>query len=148
MSEPTTFEGLPERIRRRIERTETCWLWRGQINPAGYGRIWGIGRRENAHRFVWMLMRGPIPAGLEIDHLCRVRNCVNPDHLEVVTHRENSLRSPISASGMAARKTHCPQGHPYNEANTMIVVGFRRCRICWRARQRRNYHRRQEARAQ
>jgi hypothetical protein len=83
---------------------------------------------------------GAVPEGLELDHLCRVRGCVNPKHLEPVTHRENLMRGE-SWSAVNARKTHCPEGHPYDETNTYIDgKGRRRCRECARAYDLRRYY--------
>ena len=113
-----------------------CWLWEGTLSLSGYGRLWiggTRGRRHQAHRLTYEMHKGPIPEGLEIDHLCRVPACVNPDHLEAVTHRENQRRGRgIIAIHMA--KTHCPQGHPYSHRNKH---GHRKCHACESARSRR-----------
>lgn len=99
-----------------------CWLWNAGCNAGGYGQI-HVCRDENrrqvvarAHRVAYLLLRGSIPGGLDLDHLCRVRRCVNPDHLEPVTNRENTHRGD-GPSGRAFRATHCPKGHPYVEGN-------------------------------
>ena len=112
-----------------------CWLWTGCIlSPSkggenGYGRF-GIGKAIStyAHRWAYENFRGPIPAGLDLDHLCRVRSCVNPDHLEPVTRSENVLRGKISAE---RNQTHCKHGHEFDAANTYAQkTGLRRCRRC------------------
>ena len=111
----------------KVEFTNSCWLWQAAVNDEGYGRF---GPSEYAHRWAYEFCVGPLPDGLQIDHLCRVRNCVNPDHLEPVTGRTNILRG-ISFSAVHARKTHCPQGHPYDEANTYTSpTAKRRSRQC------------------
>lgn len=103
-----------------------CWLWTGTIGAGGYGR-WPHRNNLTAHRVSYELHRGPIPAGLQIDHLCRVRHCVNPDHLEAVTQAQNARR------GAYATKTHCKNGHPYDAENTYIKKdGSRGCRACGR----------------
>src|ERR1035437_3014013 len=94
-----------------------CWLWTAAVDKDGYGLFKLSGRMVRAHRFAYEQAKGPIPHGLTLDHLCRVRCCVNPAHLEVVTVRENTLRGNGPA-GRNARKTHCKQGHPYTESNT------------------------------
>lgn len=110
-------ERLVERFWERIERTDSCWLWRGSITGSGYGSFRLGGRAQAAHRIAYELMIGPIPEGLTLDHLCRVRNCVNPAHLEPVTSTENILRGE-GPTALNARKTHCPQGHEYTPENT------------------------------
>jgi hypothetical protein len=129
-----SHESVPaERFWPKVEKTETCWLWTGALLDSGYGFFWVDNTRQVvAHRFAYELLVGTIPEGLQLDHLCRVRNCVNPKHLEPVTNRENALRSE-SFSGRSARQTHCVHGHPFDEANTYIWVGrptHRQCRIC------------------
>lgn len=110
-----------------------CWLWTGSLNDAGYGKLGaGNGRKGwvRAHRFAYEHYIGPIPAGLHLDHLCRIRSCVNPEHLEPVTSRENSLRSPICQTAINAAKTHCKQGHSFERHGYVSSNGSRRCRAC------------------
>lgn len=111
----------------KIEFTESCWLWRGTLTDHGYGRVVRPGRSKYAHRVAYEDIVGPIPDGLVIDHLCRVHACVNPDHLEPVTSRVNSLRGETLAARQAAQ-THCIKGHPFEGAN--LVIGTRGARIC------------------
>lgn len=109
-----------------------CWLFTSAVNPNGYGYFSIKGRYYLAHRVVYEWRVGPIPQGKQIDHLCRVRRCVNPDHLEPVTCKENTHRGDGPA-GRNARKTHCKRGHPFNEANTHLrLAGGRSCRACRR----------------
>ena len=113
-----------------------CWLWTASTRRGGYGGFWSGGKTVRAHRYAYERWVGPIPDGLELDHLCRNPTCVNPDHLEPVTHRENTLRGETIAAANAA-KTHCPQGHPYDERNTYVYPnGRRNCRTCDRDRDR------------
>jgi hypothetical protein len=120
---------LLDRLIARTEKTDSCWLWTGALDLYGYGQFI---RGKSAHRAAYELQVGPIPAGHQIDHLCRVRNCVNPAHLEAVTARENTLRSRNRAA-MNARKTHCKRGHEFNDDNTYITpTGARQCRACRR----------------
>ena len=110
-----------------------CWIWTGKKDKKGYGwiRIGGAGTpKAPAHRVTYELTAGEIPSGLELDHLCRVHDCVNPTHLEPVTHQENMLRGETFAAANA-QKTHCPKGHPYDEQNTRVRSnGKRSCRTC------------------
>lgn len=118
----------------RIVVVESCWEWVGTIHNTGYGCMSDeTGRQVRPHRFMWELMRGPIPPGLTIDHLCRNKRCVNPDHMEVVTFGENTLRGN-AWSGVNKRKTHCNHGHPFSGENLAITPqGYRSCRACSRA---------------
>jgi hypothetical protein len=119
------------------EPNSGCWLWMAALTPAGYGMIGRPGGRGQnplmAHRASWELHRGPIPEGLHIDHLCRNPACVNPDHLEPVTQRENLLRG-VGISALNSQKTHCVNGHEFTAENTYIFPrdGTRQCRACRR----------------
>lgn len=107
-----------------------CWLWIGSHHPKGYGKVRAFGQSKLVHRFAYEVLVGPIPAGMTLDHLCRIRHCVNPAHLEPVTNRENILRGEAPPA-VNATKTHCGNGHPFNAANTYITPhGYRHCRAC------------------
>jgi hypothetical protein len=118
-----------------------CWPWTAYVNPWGYG-MFRVASRESmrlAHRVAYELFVGPIRAGLEVDHLCKVRNCVNPAHLEPVTQAENMRRSELPARRGVhnASKAACPQGHPYDVGNTYLTPnGDRQCRTCRRVHRR------------
>ena len=115
---------------------DPCWEWTASKYPGGYGQFAKGGRNIPAHRFAYEHYCEAIPEGLCLDHLCRVRHCVNPMHLEPVTNRENCQRG--EGGQHEARKTRCPQGHPYDEANTYTDPnGYRECRTCRRERQKR-----------
>jgi hypothetical protein len=118
-----------ERFWKHVTKTSTCWLWTGAKTRGGYGHFKVGERTIRAARFSYELHRWPIPFGLMIDHLCRVTACVNPDHLELVTHRENMRR-------VVAARTACPHGHAYTEQNTHWYRGFRTCRTCHRLNER------------
>lgn len=141
--------GLAERFWAKVspEPNTGCWLWSGAVTPAGYGKI-AINRRlKAAHRLSYEMNVGPIPEGLEIDHLCKVKCCVNPAHLEPVTHSENCRRGPQGehTARIMRAKTHCPRGHPYSGKNLKIgAKGERRCRTCENASVSRWRKRRQE----
>lgn len=125
-----------DRLWKKIEFTDTCWLWLGRANKGGYGLAW-LGRSStpvatSAHRVVYERLVGPIPPDMQLDHLCRNRRCVNPHHLEVVTPRVNTLRG-VGISAQNAVATHCKRGHPFDPANTLIDIrGSRVCRACRR----------------
>ena len=110
-----------------------CIVWIGTTTRGGYGQFRYDNKRVLAHRFSYERHIGKIPIGLQIDHLCRTRACVNPAHMEPVTCRENILRGS-SIQAMNARKTHCSQGHPFDAANTGFVSGRRVCLSCNRTR--------------
>lgn len=111
--------------------TEDCWLFAGNTSTGGYGYICDRFGMQPAHRVVYQNMVGPIPKGLVMDHLCRVRICINPDHLEPVTDAENILRG-IAPSAMNKRKTHCKRGHELSGDNLIEFRGGRHCRECAR----------------
>lgn len=122
---------VPEqRFWAKVDKTPECWLWKASVQPAGYGQFWLNGTYIGAHRYAYQLLVGPIPDGLQVDHLCRVRACVNPGHMEVVTLSENVLRG-TGISAMNARKTHCLRRHSLVGNNLILDRRNRRCcRIC------------------
>jgi hypothetical protein len=139
LNDTETLIRLTGRFWPKVDRTGACWLWTAHIGKDGYGTFSIDGHHHRAHRVAWVLLHGPIPDGLQIDHLCRVRHCVNPDHLEPVTQRENILRGE-GLSAQAIRRTHCRQGHEYAGANLINRRGGGRdCRACDNARCRRAY---------
>ena len=131
---------LPERFTDKIlHLSDGCWQWTAALERGGYGSYYHDGRMQRAHRVAYQLLVGVIPDGLQIDHLCRVRSCVNPEHMEPVTSAENVRRGSA-----AERHTHCKRGHELSGWNSIRSNDNRqRCRICTNAGQRRRY--RQEA---
>lgn len=111
-----------------------CWLWLAATSN-GYGRFTAHDhRQEQAHRLAYEMLVGPIPDGLQIDHLCRVRNCVNPAHMEPVSARVNTLRG-VGATARKARQTHCVHGHPLDSMTTLRDGSVHRiCLTCHRIR--------------
>lgn len=121
---------LPFRLvsKLQIDEETGCWNWKGSICGGGYGGSWLNGHHCVAHRVVWYYLKGEIPEGLELDHLCRNRKCVNPEHLEPVTPKVNRQRQTRKNSFSGA--THCIRGHEFGSDRV--------CHVCRRARQRRD----------
>ena len=121
------------RFMSRVEKTEHgCWVWLGAKMRNGYGQLVVGGVHYAAHRYAYQELVGAIPAGLDLDHLCRNRACTNPDHLEPVTRSENPLRGLKRTHNL--EKTHCPSGHEYSDENTYVNGDRRQCRACAKAR--------------
>lgn len=123
------------RLLSKVQHIDDHWLWTGAITSGGYGNMWHQGKYRPAHRVSYELLIGPIPEGLELDHLCRVRNCVNPEHLEPVSRRENLVRGQTIVADQLQRVA-CPKGHAYDASNTYVHAGQRFCRTCHAANER------------
>ncbi len=122
-----------DRFLAKINPVESgCWEWTGSCHW-GYGQFWNGIKQVKAHRFSYEFFNGKVPDGLDLDHLCRNRKCVNPDHLEPVTRSINCLRGAgrFRAGLVKSARTHCQHGHPYTPENTYIrPEGYRCCRTC------------------
>jgi hypothetical protein len=129
----------------KVNKTDSCWLWEGNINDSGYGNVWNwlgeyFGTRR-AHRISLILSGVKIPKGLVVDHRCRVRRCVNPEHLRLVTMKVNTTENNSCPAAKNKAKTHCKYGHPFDLENTMIIgTEWRKCRMCDRISQAKKYH--------
>lgn len=136
---------LGERFWMKVRKTDGCWLWTASLNHYGYGQFRDGSTVSRAHRLAYVEANGSIPDGLQLDqldHLCRNRACVNPDHLEPVTQRTNNRRG-MGFSGRNAAKTACLNGHQFDAQNThRDRIGRRRCRACHAARERARSRRR------
>lgn len=121
------------------ESPKGCWLWTAAKNGKGYGQVKFRGTQTGAHRLAYLHWIGPIPKGLQLDHLCRNPSCVNPNHLEAVTQKTNMLRGE-SPSALNAQKTHCKRGHALDGPNLRLgSKGRRMCRTCIGASRRATY---------
>ena len=109
-----------------------CWVWQLALSESGYGRIWVGDKALRPHRFAYEIVKGPIPEELELDHLCRLRACINPNHLEAVTHLENMRRGEAPPPPRYALRAYCKRGHAFTKANTYITPtrSARGCRAC------------------
>lgn len=131
-----------------VDSTTGCWLFQGFIYPrTGYGASCYRGKQMRAHRVAYICAKGPIPDGMDICHTCDIRHCCNPDHLWAGTNEQNLHDASDKGRHHCQLKTHCPQGHPYDEQNTLWIktksytgVG-RQCKACNREKGRRRYRR-------
>lgn len=125
-----------QKIMEKVQVTDNCWLWNGFVAPTGYGRVKIHYKFRHAHRVIYELLVEEISEDLVLDHLCRNRQCVNPNHLEPVTVKENIMRG-VGLASINAKKTHCKRGHAFDEGNTYTLKNKRYCRICERAKTKR-----------
>ena len=125
----------------KVKVTEGCWIWQAGSNGIGYGAFHikrdGEWTKILAHVYCYQVHKGPVPNGLELDHLCRNPPCVNPQHLEPVTKQVNVIRGNAGAANWCRKKTHCLRGHPFDATNTYLDKrGRRGCKICRREQSR------------
>jgi len=135
-------EQIPIHIKKILNKLEPltesgCWVYTGYVNNYGYARMRVNKRTCSAHRLMYEHHIGPIPNGLVIDHLCRVKCCVNPYHLEAVPQKKNVLRGN-GVTSINSRKTHCHAGHPFDDKNTYRLKLGRGCKTCYREAKRRS----------
>lgn len=143
MQELASHDRSIKRFVKYLAKQGECIIWTGNKNHRGYGLFKPThGPMQSTHKFFFEAVKGPVPAGKQLDHLCRVRACCNPFHLEAVTARENILRG-LGHAAINSKKTHCPAGHAYDEANTAHISGRRRCRACARAKAMIRYYRKE-----
>lgn len=138
---------LKERLLSKIEKVNNCWMWRASTitgKKISYGIISNEGKREVAHRVSYKLFVGSIPDGYTVDHICKNGLCINPDHLRILTLKENILlgNSPIAKHAV---KTHCIHGHKFTPENTRITKNGRACRLCSQLLCRKNYRKKHGA---
>lgn len=133
-------EVLREKDERRfwskVDKQSECWIWTAGVTPSGYGSFKLLGKNTAAHRLAYTITKGAIPNDLVLDHICRNRLCVNPDHLEIVTQKVNILRG-AGPSASNDEKTHCPRNHPLEKPNLILSNlkrGARECVACSRTR--------------
>lgn len=126
-----------QRFWNKVIKTGNCWIWTAHLNRGGYGQLKINYKTYSAHRISYTLFKDDIPKGLKLDHLCRNTACVNPEHLESVTQKENIRRGSHINKGIKNRqKTHCPKGHEYSGDNLYFDKKSRGCRTCQRNRNR------------
>lgn len=142
---------IAEKFKTKVHKTASCWLWTSSKNTKGYGQLSHGGKHLMAHKVALELAGTQIPSGMVVDHVCRNRACVNPDHLRVVTPRVNALENSESLSAKNAAKTHCLRGHPLSGANLRPRLGkkvFRECAACATEQEQRRYQARKRGEAQ
>lgn len=133
-----------KRFFNKVEKTDYCWIWKASVDINGYGQFQYKKRMLKSHRFYWEFINGEVPRGKELDHLCRNKKCVNPGHLEAVSHKENMRRGLTNVASINIIKTHCPKGHSYSGENLIRTKVGRICRICTNSRNLSIYHKNKE----
>lgn len=118
------FKPIEERWAKYVNKDGPggCWIWTGFKDPDGYGRVFYNGKLRGAHHVALEMLGTKIPAGMAVDHMCRVKACVNPDHLRIVTFTVNAKENSVSPIARNAAKTHCKRGHPFSGANLAVIL--------------------------
>lgn len=130
-----------DRFFQKVDMSRDCWIWKAGTDKDGYGKIYVDGKTIRSHRVSWEIHNGPIPKNMCVLHKCDNPPCVNPEHLFLGTSTDNNRDREVKNRGRYRNKTHCPQGHKYTEENTFInPQGHRKCKICVRARGRKQYY--------
>jgi hypothetical protein len=140
---------LPESFWSKVslESNTGCWVWNASTTVTGYGNYWDrkLKKLQLAHRYAYRVLVGTIPEGMTVDHLCKTRRCVNPEHFEIVSRGENTIRGggTHKAAKLRSQKQRCKHGHPFDEDNTYVnPQGKRECRTCNRHRNKKSRLRR------
>lgn len=130
------FLSLEDRFMEKVFMVpeSTCWFWTGYHDRDGYAMSSINDVPLAAYRMAYKLFVGELTKGMCLDHICRQRGCVNPKHMEEVTSKENTRRSPIAPAAINAQKTHCPRGHELTEGNIVTSMKGRNCLICNRVK--------------
>lgn len=127
----TPLNTVPRIIDKWVLKSDFCWMWFGSVAANGYSKTVIEGRHVSAHRAVYSYFKGPIANGMCIDHLCGIKRCVNPEHLESVTPRTNTLRCEHAIATVNSKKIHCIRGHVLSGENLYITPnGRRQCKKC------------------